>query len=79
MTSYDNMQGYEQDADDHPDNSHNYTRMAGDVVPIDFSASGGNYQKTGPAAASDKENAIKINIAPSTGNVIGIGNRKVIK
>lgn len=31
-TQYDDMAGDESDADSHTDNSHNYTKMAGDVI-----------------------------------------------
>ena len=69
---------------DHPSNTISHpapgprTELAGDVVPKDFTASG-DWQKTGPSAPTSRDQAIKIQSAPSTGNVVGFGNGKVLK
>lgn len=76
MTSYDNMQGSEQDADSHEENSHNYTQMAGDLRSYDFTQHG-DYTKAGPSASNPVEQTIKILAAPRTDNVLSIktGNK----
>jgi hypothetical protein len=70
---------------DHPSNNISHpdpgprTELAGDVVPLDFSGSGGNWQRTGPSAPDSRAQALKILNAPGTGNVVGFGNQKILK
>lgn len=54
------------------------TKMAGDVVPLKIQDTS-RYENTGPSSSDIKSQAVKILQAPSTGNVVGIGNAKTIK
>ena len=55
-------------------------KMAGELVPYDFTnKEGSNWMKAGPSTQTPREQAIKIQSAPATGNITGFVSGKVIK